>query len=58
MKFLIEDKLVQLIVNYLAVKPFNEVYQMIVELQKLEKAQQTAEKKTPSVEKKTPSDAK
>lgn len=48
MKFLIDDKLVQVIVNYLAVKPFNEVYQMIVELQKLERAQQTvsSDKKT------------
>lgn len=38
MKFLIDEKLVQSIINYLATKPFNEVYQMIIELQKIQQS--------------------
>lgn len=37
MKFIIEEKTLQSVVTYLAQKPFNEVYQLIMSLQNLQK---------------------
>lgn len=36
MKKIINDKLIQALINYLSTKPFNEVYNFIAELSKLE----------------------
>lgn len=44
MKFIIDQKLIDIIVSYLSQKPFFEVYKIIVELQRLTKIENNGSK--------------
>jgi hypothetical protein len=51
MEFIINEKLVNQILNYLAVKPFNEVHFLISEIQKIQPLDSDVQKEMKKVDK-------